>query len=246
MNSAPGTMPSILLVEDDRISAAFLSAALATLPARVHVAEDCAQALAASGPFDAWLIDANLPDGSGTWLLQRLRATDAAACALAHTADTGLATRAHGRIGQQVLGGIHRPLAEHQLRWRVIAVAHRGADGLGLQDLVGQRIDPRDEARRVFRQGDLQPFEGCDQGFGVSGAGLLAGGWVRRFGRISDSFARGDGKMGAQAPIALKGPLPLPLRGVSASTTLPFEGLPYHAGAMVLRSSWRKSPGQKA
>ena len=93
MNSAPGTMPSILLVEDDRISAAFLSAALATLPARVHVAEDCAQALAASGPFDAWLIDANLPDGSGTWLLQHLRETDAAASALAHTADATVATR---------------------------------------------------------------------------------------------------------------------------------------------------------
>ncbi|QNN76416.1 response regulator [Pseudoxanthomonas mexicana] len=93
MNSAPGTMPSILLVEDDRISAAFLSAALATLPARVHVAEDCAQALAASGPFDAWLIDANLPDGSGTWLLQHLRETGAAASALAHTADATAATR---------------------------------------------------------------------------------------------------------------------------------------------------------
>ena len=93
MNSAPGTMPSILLVEDDRISATFLSAALATLPARVHVAEDCAQALAASGPFDAWLIDANLPDGSGTWLLQHLRETDAAARALAHTADARPATR---------------------------------------------------------------------------------------------------------------------------------------------------------
>ena len=93
MNSAPGTMPSILLVEDDRISATFLSAALATLPARVHVAEDCAQALAASGPFDAWLIDANLPDGSGTWLLQHLRETDAAARALAHTADATAATR---------------------------------------------------------------------------------------------------------------------------------------------------------
>ena len=93
MNSAPGTMPSILLVEDDRISATFLSAALATLPARVHVAEDCAQALAASGPFDAWLIDANLPDGSGAWQLQHLRETDAAASALAHTADATVATR---------------------------------------------------------------------------------------------------------------------------------------------------------
>jgi DNA-binding response OmpR family regulator len=87
MSPAPGTMPSILLVEDDTVSALFLSAALEMLPARVRIAEDCGQALAAAGPFDAWLIDANLPDGTGTALLQHLRMSDAAAIALAHTAD---------------------------------------------------------------------------------------------------------------------------------------------------------------
>jgi DNA-binding response OmpR family regulator len=85
--------PSILLVEDDPVSALFLSSALEALPARVQVAEDCAQALAAAGPFDVWLIDANLPDGSGTVLLQHLRMADTSASALAHTADATSAMR---------------------------------------------------------------------------------------------------------------------------------------------------------
>jgi DNA-binding response OmpR family regulator len=93
MPLAPGTTPSILLVEDDPVSALFLSTALETLPARVEIAEDCAQALAAKGPFHAWLIDANLPDGPGTVLLQHLRMADAAAVALAHTADATAAMR---------------------------------------------------------------------------------------------------------------------------------------------------------
>ncbi len=88
-----GATPSILLVEDDPVSALFLSSALEALPARVQVAEDCAQALAATGPFDAWLIDANLPDGSGTVLLQHLRMADTLASALAHTADATSAMR---------------------------------------------------------------------------------------------------------------------------------------------------------
>ncbi|MCR6627094.1 MAG: response regulator [Pseudoxanthomonas sp.] len=88
-----GATPSILLVEDDPVSALFLSATLEALPARVRIAEDCAQALAAAGPFDLWLIDANLPDGSGTALLQHLRMADASAVALAHTADATPAIR---------------------------------------------------------------------------------------------------------------------------------------------------------
>lgn len=104
MSPTPGTMPSILLVEDDAVSALFLSAALETLPAHVHVAEDCAQALAATGPFDAWLIDANLPDGSGAALLQHLRMRCTAACALAHTADTTLST--HERLVQAGFAGV--------------------------------------------------------------------------------------------------------------------------------------------
>lgn len=93
MPLAHGATPSILLVEDDPVSALFLSAALETLPARVQVAADCAQALAATGPFEAWLIDAHLPDGSGTVLLQHLRLRDTSACAMAHTADPTWAMR---------------------------------------------------------------------------------------------------------------------------------------------------------
>lgn len=87
MSASSGTPPRLLLVEDDPISAQFMRAALAALPADVELATDGAQALAATGAFDVWLIDANLPDGSGSVLLQHLRARHAQTPALAHTAD---------------------------------------------------------------------------------------------------------------------------------------------------------------
>ncbi|MBD9435781.1 response regulator [Pseudoxanthomonas sp. PXM03] len=93
MTLTDGTMPMLLLVEDDPISAEFLSAALSALPARVQRAADCAQALAFPLAFDAWLIDANLPDGTGAALLQCLRARHPSTPALAHTADATPATR---------------------------------------------------------------------------------------------------------------------------------------------------------
>ena len=93
MTHTDGTMPLLLLVEDDPISAEFLSAALSALPARVERATDCAQALAFPLAFDAWLIDANLPDGTGAALLQRLRAGHPSTPALAHTADATPGTR---------------------------------------------------------------------------------------------------------------------------------------------------------
>jgi len=87
MPASSGTPSRLLLVEDDPISAQFMRVALAALPAEVTLAADGAQALATAGPFDLWLIDANLPDGSGSVLLQHLRARHAATPALAHTAD---------------------------------------------------------------------------------------------------------------------------------------------------------------
>lgn len=81
-------MPRLLLVEDDPVSLVFLRAALEALPATVDAATSMAEALTAAAGHDLWLIDANLPDGSGVALLARLRATSAAAApALAHTAD---------------------------------------------------------------------------------------------------------------------------------------------------------------
>lgn len=84
-----GTMkPSILLVEDDATSCAYLSALTRTLPATVETAGDIATAMrmAAAHRHDLWLIDAHLPDGSGVDLLRALRDTMPATPALAHTA----------------------------------------------------------------------------------------------------------------------------------------------------------------
>ncbi|MGH8033501.1 MAG: response regulator [Luteimonas sp.] len=78
----------ILLVEDDPVTSAYLSAAIATLPAEVDAADSVAAALALADrhTYALWLIDANLPDGSGAALLARLRESNRTTPALAHTA----------------------------------------------------------------------------------------------------------------------------------------------------------------
>lgn len=82
--------PHLLLIEDDPVSQAFLSEATRSLPADVSCATTAEQAcqLARNHRFDAWLIDAHLPDGSGIELLARLRKVHSSATpALAHTAS---------------------------------------------------------------------------------------------------------------------------------------------------------------
>jgi CheY-like chemotaxis protein len=92
--SASVPLPRILLLEDDPVSAAFLSAAVEGLPARVDVAGTLAEArgMATAYKHDLWLFDANLPDGLGADLLVELRAQGLQTRALAHTADTQHAT----------------------------------------------------------------------------------------------------------------------------------------------------------
>jgi CheY-like chemotaxis protein len=79
----------ILLVEDDPVSRAFLTAAVEGIPAHVEAAEGCRDALQRieAGACDLWLIDANLPDGSGAGLLAALRRMSSDTPALAHTAS---------------------------------------------------------------------------------------------------------------------------------------------------------------
>lgn len=81
----------MLLVEDDPVSQAFLAAATRALPAHVDTAGTIAAAmeLAARHAYSLWLIDANLPDGTGADLLARLRKHDPATPAMAHTAAAG-------------------------------------------------------------------------------------------------------------------------------------------------------------
>jgi DNA-binding response OmpR family regulator len=86
--------PRILLVEDDAVSRTFLTIAAEGLPADVDAVDSCSTALrsaalqsAQDNPHDLWLIDANLPDGSGAGLLASLRQAFPPKPALAHTAS---------------------------------------------------------------------------------------------------------------------------------------------------------------
>ncbi|MGB3394530.1 MAG: response regulator [Stenotrophomonas sp.] len=87
--------PRLLLVEDDATSQAFFHATLMALPAIVDTAASLADArqLARANRHALWLIDANLPDGTGAQLLHYLRTLQAGVPALAHTADTSPETR---------------------------------------------------------------------------------------------------------------------------------------------------------
>jgi DNA-binding response OmpR family regulator len=92
-----------------------MAAALQALPAEVDTAASMRTALAHEGTYDLWLLDANLPDGSGTDLLAELRARFPATPALAHTADDSPALRARLLAAgfDQVLV---KPLTAAQLR----------------------------------------------------------------------------------------------------------------------------------
>lgn len=81
--------PRILLVEDDPTSRTFLLAATEALPALVDLAGSVAEAreLATRHAHALWLIDAHLPDGSGSELLRELRERGLSTPAIAHTAS---------------------------------------------------------------------------------------------------------------------------------------------------------------
>lgn len=81
--------PCILLVEDDPVALAFLTAAAESAGVRVEGASSVAQALACDEihAHAAWLIDANLPDGRGDALLGTLRRRHPRTPAMAHTAS---------------------------------------------------------------------------------------------------------------------------------------------------------------
>lgn len=86
----------LLLLEDDPVSGLFLQTATAALPARVELATtlQAAHAIAVTGDHDLWLFDVNLPDGTGSQLLARLREAGLVTPALAHTAQSSADERA--------------------------------------------------------------------------------------------------------------------------------------------------------
>ena len=89
MDREEAMKPRVLVVEDDPVSRAFFRDVLSGLPAEVDAVAGCgaAEACALAQRHALWLVDAHLPDGDAVGLLPRLRAHDAAAVAMAHTAS---------------------------------------------------------------------------------------------------------------------------------------------------------------
>ena len=110
--------PRLLLVEDDDISCSFMVAALEALPAEVATAASMAIALASEGAHDLWLLDVNLPDGSGIELLAELRTRFHDTPALAHTADDSPALREQ-LLAAGFAGVLVKPLTAAQLQQAV-------------------------------------------------------------------------------------------------------------------------------
>ncbi|MGQ3466617.1 response regulator, partial [Xanthomonas campestris] len=108
--------PRVLLVEDDPISRGFLQAVLESLPAQVDWADSLSSALdrARARRHDLWLIDVNLPDGTGSDLLRALRLLHPDVPALAHTAD-GNAAMQRGLQSDGFLEMLVKPLTSERL-----------------------------------------------------------------------------------------------------------------------------------
>lgn len=117
MNEPPRiSMPRILLVEDDPVSAAYLGDVVAGLPALVDVAGSIAEALqiAESNRHALLLVDANLPDGRGEILLAKLRERGVSAPAIAHTASGESALREQ-LLGSGFVDVLRKPLGVAEL-----------------------------------------------------------------------------------------------------------------------------------
>lgn len=143
----------LLLLEDDPLLGEGLRD---FLRAEGHVVDWCrslAQARAAlSGePFDAWLLDWQLPDGSGRLLLSELRRSDAQTPALMLTARDALADRIEG-LDSGADDYLVKPFAPEELAARLRVVLRRQqADPQGLRLLHGLQVDLA--ARRVWVEG---------------------------------------------------------------------------------------------
>ncbi|UUX97224.1 response regulator transcription factor [Aquabacterium sp. J223] len=136
----------LLLVEDDELLGDGLRD---FLRGEGHVVDWCrsvaeARALA-DEPFDAWLLDWQLPDGSGLDLLRSLRAAGLATPALMLTARDRLAERLQGLDGGAD-DYLVKPFAPEELAARLRAVRRRVE---GREDVLAMAGDVRiDFARR--------------------------------------------------------------------------------------------------
>ncbi|PRH81604.1 response regulator [Arenimonas caeni] len=141
--------PRLLLLEDDPVSAATLSAGLASLPAEVEITGTVAAARerALQGGHALWLFDLQLPDGRGEALLSALRAAGLQTPALALSADDGAQAPGFLRV-------LPKPIDLASLRRAVAAVLPPDAlppwdEAAGLAAVAGQ-AGALAQLRRLF------------------------------------------------------------------------------------------------
>ena len=148
----------LLIVEDDRTIAENI---YEYLEARGHQCDyansiAAASALLARTPFDAMVLDRNLPDGDGLALARRLRAEGRATPILVLTARDALEDKL---LGFEAGGDDYlvKPFALQELEVRLLALARRSA--------------ARPAAEPVLRHGELE-FNGATQELRVRGQAL--------------------------------------------------------------------------
>jgi two-component system, OmpR family, response regulator len=147
----------VLLIEDDATLADGLRDYLRS---QGHVVDWCStlgQAAALRDePFDAWLVDWQLPDGSGLQWVKALRDRGDATPALMLTARDLLADRVAG-LDAGLDDYLVKPFAPEELAARLRAVSRRKAAPNANQVAVGDvRIDLT--ARAACVQGELAPL----------------------------------------------------------------------------------------
>jgi two-component system, OmpR family, response regulator len=143
----------LLLIEDDGLLAEGLRDYLRS---QGHVVDWCstlAQTVALRGePFDAWLVDWQLPDGSGVQWVKSLRERGDGTPALMLTARDQLADRIAG-LDAGLDDYLVKPFAPEELAARLRAVSRRSAAPTAGQHVVGDvRIDLTARAAYVNEQ----------------------------------------------------------------------------------------------
>lgn len=169
----------LLLLEDDPLLGEGLRDFLA---AEGHVVDWCktlasARAALRGEPFDAWLLDWQLPDGSGRLWLSELRRSGLATPALMLSARDQLADRIEGLDGGAD-DYLVKPFAPEELAARLRVVLRRqqgGPQGLKLQpslivDLAG---------RRAWSEGELASLTAREWTL-LEALCLRAGRWVSK------------------------------------------------------------------
>jgi len=148
-------MPKVLLVEDDPVTRAFLHAATQSLDVEIDLAASMREALALADAavYSAFLLDARLPDGSGSELLEKLRPSHSDVPALAHTAVTDEAELQRLR-GAGFNAAVSKPLSAAAWQAAVRALLPPAApplwDDAAALKILGNRPDDLIALRGLF------------------------------------------------------------------------------------------------